>query len=571
LARRLRPQKFAAVLGQEHVTRSLQSALTTGRLAHAYLFCGARGVGKTSVARILARALNCASFPAPEPCGECPACLEMASGQAVDFLEIDGASNNSVDDVRELRQNVRYLPAHGRYKIYLIDEVHMLSTAAFNALLKTLEEPPPHVAFIFATTSPQKVPATILSRCQRYDFRRLPEELIAAELIRICAAEGREIEAEGAALIAREAEGSLRDALSLLEQVFASWNAGEPGTAARVAEALGLIDRRLVADAFAAVVDADAARLLDIAADLHAFGQDAEQFCQLLLSHVRDALAARLLSGRPADLPRLVHATPKELAELVEVAARVSQETLQLYFDILMEGVVRIRRSGNPRLTLEMTLLRLATLEPAVPLGDILAKLARLEERLAQDRIGEAAGQPGLFEGGAQATKPAPAKTPVVAPAKVAVSKAALPKAPAGGASAGDEPRAEEPGADVPRADVPRAAPEPAPQAVEEAGSEAIEDDGVLDRMRSWAEEQDGILLAGLREAATGGGVLALTPGFFEPDDLLRRARACLEALGLALEVRINKGPAAAGAQRPAARQATLQDVYAIFGPKPRQ
>jgi hypothetical protein len=158
-----------------------------------------------------------------------------------------------------------------------------------------------------------------------------------------------------------------------------------------------------------------------------------------------------------------------------------------------------------------------------------------------------------------------------VAPAKVAVSKAALPKAPAGGASAGDEPRAEEPGADVPRADVPRAAPEPAPQAVEEAGSEAIEDDGVLDRMRSWAEEQDGILLAGLREAATGGGVLALTPGFFEPDDLLRRARACLEALGLALEVRINKGPAAAGAQRPAARQATLQDVYAIFGPKPRQ
>lgn len=538
LARRLRPQRFAEVLGQEHVTASLQSALTTGRLAHAYLFCGARGVGKTTVARLLARALNCQKGPSPEPCGECPACQELASGQAVDFLEIDGASNRGIGEIRELRENVRYLPAHGRYKVYLIDEVHMLTEPAFNALLKTLEEPPPHVVFIFATTAPQKVPATILSRCQRYDFKRLPEALIAAELARICQTEGRELEPEAAALIAREAEGSMRDALSLLEQALAACPAAEPATAASVTAALGLIDRGLVLAAFEAVAARDAARLLGIAADLHAYGQDAQQFCQHLLQLVRDALAARLLAGRPAELARLARATPEELAKLSELAQQVSQETLQLYFDILMEGIGRIRRASHPRLALEMTLLRLATLEPAVPLDDLLARLARIEERLS--RQGTATGeQQGLFAAPAAPSQArASAEGAGAAPARVRPEDAAKPEA----AAQPEAPvRKEEPG---------------------EAG-----DSAVLDRVRAFAQERDGILFAALGGARLEGKALVIPPGFFAAEDLKRRASECLAALGLSFQVRLGQAAASAAASAPSRpRPATLQDVYDIFG-----
>jgi len=597
LARRLRPQRFEDVLGQEHVTRSLQSALATNRVAHAYLFCGARGVGKTTVARILARALNCERGPSPEPCGECAACREMASGQAVDFFEIDGASSRGINEIRELRENVRYLPAHGRYKVYLIDEVHMLTEAAFNALLKTLEEPPAHVVFIFATTAPQKLPATILSRCQRYDFKRLPEALIASELARISATEGRELSTEAAALIAREAEGSMRDSLSLLEQVLAGCPAGEQAGSARVAAALGLIDRKAVTDVFAAIVARDAARVLDVAAEVHAFGQDAQQFCQLLLQQVRDALVARLLAGREADLPRLVRATPEELAALRELAAKVSQETLQLYFDILTEGITRIRRASHPRLALEMTLLRLATLEPAVPIDEILARLTGLEERLSRQAAAPAPNkQAGLLaalkeaapQAGESKSKPksepaaqaaifqadAPqADTPqvhVAAPAAEAAAQVVVGDRPAPVAAA-PEPapgpainRALEPALEP--AIEPTFEPEPAPAFAPEADSGSGD---LLARIRAWAQEKDGLLFAALGGASVEHSTLRVPPGFFAPDDLRRRAKVCLSDLGLALDVSLGQAGAAAAAARPASRPATLEDVREMLGARP--
>jgi len=548
--------------------------------------------------------------------------VESLSGDSIDFFEIDGASNRRIDEVREIRENVRYLPAHGRYKVYLIDEVHMLTEPAFNALLKTLEEPPPHVVFIFATTAPQKLPATILSRCQRYDFKRLPEEMIAAELVRICAAEGRELEPEAAALLAREAEGSMRDALSLLEQALAAIPANEAASAKRVADALdsreralagkpvpdryvsvgdsahgedanpeitvqvgisdqgtaaesigpptqarvsdsvvgselitveditkalGLIDRRLVSDAFAAVVNRDAARCLGIAAELHDFGQDAQQFCQLLLQQVRDALAARLLADRPEALPRLVRATPEELTALQGLAAGISQETLQLYFDILMEGMNRLRRASHPRLALEMTLLKLATLEPALPLEEILSRLARLEERLARQGSGAAVEQQqGLFGGPAEPAAPKPVRQ-------------AAPARPQPPSDDGPKPQETTP---VRPAEAPE--PEEAPEP-----KEAPESAAILERVRAFAQERDGILFAALGGATLEGRALTIPPGFFAPDDLKRRAQSCLESLGLPYEVRLAQAAAAAASEPTTPRRATLQDVYDIFGGKP--
>src|SRR5580692_9787743 len=243
LARRYRPQTFTDLVGQEPVARALANAIKTNRVAHAYLFTGARGVGKTSAARILAKALNCVNGPTDTPCGECDLCKSIASGDDVDVLEIDGASNNGVDDVRELRDNAQYRPTRARFRIYIIDEVHMLSKGAFNALLKTLEEPPPHVKFIFATTEIRKVPVTILSRCQRFDLRRVEPDVLIKNLKAICQAEGALVEEEGLILIARAAEGSVRDAQSLLDQAIVQVDRGQTVSAAAIRDMLGLADR----------------------------------------------------------------------------------------------------------------------------------------------------------------------------------------------------------------------------------------------------------------------------------------------------------------------------------------
>ncbi len=245
LARKWRPQNFDEVVGQEHITRTLKNALELGRVAHAFLFSGPRGVGKTSVARILAKALNCSNGPTPTPCNQCQSCLEITQGHSLDVLEIDGASNRGIDEVRELRENIKYLPARGGYKVFIIDEVHMLTKEAFNALLKTLEEPPAHAIFVMATTESHKVPVTILSRCQRYDFKRLSTAAIQAHLAQMANREGWQLSPEGLQLIAQEAEGGMRDAQGLLDQVITF--GGPEVSPPEIARILGVTDRRSTA------------------------------------------------------------------------------------------------------------------------------------------------------------------------------------------------------------------------------------------------------------------------------------------------------------------------------------
>src|SRR5262245_43194464 len=272
LARKWRPQKFEEMTGQEHVVRTLSNAIKLNRVVHAYLFCGPRGVGKTTAARLLAKALNCEKGPIGQPCGVCLACVEIAAGTAVDVMEIDGASNNGVENVRELRESAKYLPQRDRHKIYIIDEVHMLSGAAFNALLKTLEEPPGHVKFIFATTEPHKLPDTIVSRCQRHNFRRIPAARILERLKEICALEKVQVSDRSLALIVRQSEGGMRDALSLLDQVLSA--CGVSPNDAEVAEALGAIDRTLVHAFAEGLVHKDAQVLLQKTEEVWNLGTD---------------------------------------------------------------------------------------------------------------------------------------------------------------------------------------------------------------------------------------------------------------------------------------------------------
>ena len=300
LARKWRPQVFEEVLGQRHITQTLQNAISQRRVAHAFLFAGARGVGKTSTARILAKALNCDTGPQVNPCNHCANCQEITNGSSMDVIEIDGASNRGIDEIRELRENVRYTPAKGHYKIYIIDEVHMLTKEAFNALLKTLEEPPPHIVFIFATTEPHKIPATILSRCQRYDFKRIPLREIRESLKRIVGQEEIQISQRGLITIAQESEGSLRDAQSLLDQVIAY--GGKNIRDEDIAEVLGLIDRKILNDTVEAIADKDVARCMEIIEHVYHFGYDLQHFCRELLQYLRNLILIKVtcISGNLA-------------------------------------------------------------------------------------------------------------------------------------------------------------------------------------------------------------------------------------------------------------------------------
>ena len=294
-ARKYRPQTFKEVVGQDHITRTLQNAVSLKRLAQAYLFVGPRGIGKTSTARILAKALNCAQGPTAEPCGTCDACLEIADGRSLDVIEIDGASNNGVENIRDLRESAAYAPNRGPYKVYLIDEVHMLSTGAFNALLKTLEEPPPHVKFIFATTEAQKVPATITSRCQRFDLRRIPSDLIKNHLLFIAENESISLEDAAADAIARGAEGGLRDAESMLDQMVAF--CGEKIMVGDVMDVFGFTPREVVERLAQSLFSADAAAALDIVAVQSDAGKDLSRLTAELVSHLRDQLVASATGG----------------------------------------------------------------------------------------------------------------------------------------------------------------------------------------------------------------------------------------------------------------------------------
>ncbi len=384
LARKYRPQTFEQVVEQDHITRTLSNAIAASRVAHAILFSGPRGTGKTTVARILAKAMNCKKGPSAIPCNACRSCTEITSGHAVDVYEIDGASNNSVDQVRELRENIKYMPAHSPYKIYIIDEVHMLSTPAFNALLKTLEEPPPHVMFIFATTEPHKIPITILSRCQRHDFKRIKLDSISMHLGSICDQEGFDLAEESFSTIAREAGGSMRDAISLLDQVMSC----SPGSIshAQLLDILGVIDRKLLFDLSASILRHDITAVLDILDDIYDRGHDLKKLYADLLEHFRNLLVVKLGKkiGKLVDLPE------HEIDVLDEQAKPISVAVLNQIFDFLFSQEAVIRFAIQPKLALETIFIRMFQIQPALPIDDLIAKLDHLRQELAgKSTIGE--------------------------------------------------------------------------------------------------------------------------------------------------------------------------------------
>jgi DNA polymerase-3 subunit gamma/tau len=379
LARKYRPQAFDQVIEQTHITRTLTNAISAGRVAHAILFSGPRGTGKTTVARILAKAMNCQQGPTPEPCNICRSCNEITAGHAIDVFEIDGASNNSVDQIRELRENIKYMPAHSPSKIYIIDEVHMLSAAAFNALLKTLEEPPSHVMFMFATTEPHKIPITILSRCQRYDFRRIGLDSISSHLASLCRREGFEIAAESLGLIAREAGGSMRDALSLLDQLMTC--AQGLVTHEQVLDILGVIDRKIIFDLADSILNADIHAMLDILGDVYDRGHDMKKLYADLLEHFRNLLIVAM----DDKIEKLVDLPSGEIAQLVIQAKPLSAGSLNHVLDILFSAETSLRMSPQPKLALEMTLIKLLQTKPALPIDVLIDKLDALRQEVSAE------------------------------------------------------------------------------------------------------------------------------------------------------------------------------------------
>jgi DNA polymerase-3 subunit gamma/tau len=376
-ARKWRPQTFEDVIGQEQAVRTLQNAIRYQRIAHAFIFSGPRGVGKTSVARILSKALNCETGPTQTPCNACTNCREITAGISMDVREVDGASNRGIDEVREMRENLKFQPLSSRYKIYIIDEVHMLTREAFNALLKSLEEPPAHVIFIFATTETHKIPATILSRCQCYDFRRISIRAIADNLSKIAQLEGIKITPRGLAWIAAAGDGSVRDAQSIFDQVIAF--AGSDIRDEDIEELLGLTDRRFLFELSEAVFAHDAGRCLKIIEDGYYAGLDMKYFYQSLLGHFRNLLLAKI-AGQDGKLLELAD---EDLARLKAQAGPVSRETLQGLLDLLMTEEENVRRSQNPRLNLEAILVRMSSLEPMVSVEEVLSRMEDLEKRLS--------------------------------------------------------------------------------------------------------------------------------------------------------------------------------------------
>lgn len=370
IARKWRPQSFSELVGQEHVSQTLVNALKAHRMPHAILFTGPRGTGKTSSARILAKSLCCSNAKDFVPCHTCSNCLDIAQGRHVDVIEIDGASNNGVDAIRELRETVGYMPSSGKYKIYIIDEVHMLSTSAFNALLKTLEEPPAHVVFIMATTEAHKIPQTILSRCQRFDFRRIATRKITEHLQKICETEGIPFEIEALWLIARQGDGSMRDSQSLLEQVITFTNRDIKYQ--NVVETLGLTDRHLVLETLHAILERQPIKILSVLERFHQTSAEPHLFAQELIEVLRHLTIVKV-AGPASQL--IVDLQDSEVETLTQWAECLSEEDLHLLFDLALKGVQDILKAFDARLVLEMVLLRLASAPKVESLARLLSSL----------------------------------------------------------------------------------------------------------------------------------------------------------------------------------------------------
>jgi len=394
-ARKWRPQTFDDVVEQHHVTRTLKNAIRLGRVAHAYLFAGTRGVGKTTMARVLAKALNCEHGPTEHPCNACQSCLEITQGTSIDIVEIDGASNRGIDEIRELRERLRYLPTRGRYKVYILDEVHMLTKEAFNALLKTLEEPPSHVVFVFATTEIERIPYTIVSRCQRFEFKRVSLTGLVAQLEHIAHSEGIHISRACLMRIAKAAEGSMRDAQSLLDQVVAY--CGMEVRDEDVDQILGYVGVETLAQCLRALLQQEAAAALHIASLLQAEGHEATGIARALLEGLRHLIVLKTVP-HPDDLIPLSEA---DVATLRTVAELASLEEIYGQFHVLSGAEQALRHASNPFLGLEMTLVRMTCIGRVQPLQHILEHLQRLETGLPATDV--AATSVTAQEGGASA------------------------------------------------------------------------------------------------------------------------------------------------------------------------
>ena len=377
LALKYRPRTFDEVIGQNHVTDTLANAISSDRVAHAILFTGPRGTGKTTIARILARAMNCKQGPVPEPCNSCKICKDIIEGHCTDVFEIDGASNNSVDQIRDLRQNVTYMPSSAKYKIYIIDEVHMLSTAAFNALLKTLEEPPEHVMFIFATTEAHKIPATILSRCQRHDLNRIQLALISNHLQKLCSSEGYTIEKESLDLISQEADGSIRDGLSLLDRILSSSNTKEIDKEC-VLTGLGIQGQQVMHDISGAIFNQNGAQLIDIIEKINNSGIDLKKFYSDIIYHFRNYNVIKVCGK---DTPA-ANITDLEKTRIIQASDKLSSGFINTILQILLDGESIVNYSSHTKIAIEMVLLKLLHINPGAQIDKIIDKLDTLAKHI---------------------------------------------------------------------------------------------------------------------------------------------------------------------------------------------